>query len=77
MNLLSSHEISWMTPGMYANAPMGGNLNPVYTIRGIGLNDIFTNNSPTVGLYIDEVIQPFSPMMAFQMFDLERIEVLK
>ena len=77
MNLLSAHEISWMTPGLYANAPMGGNLNPMYTIRGIGLNDIFTNNSPTVGLYVDEVIQPFSPMMAFQMFDLERIEVLK
>ena len=77
MNLLSSHEISWMTPGLYANAPMGGNLNPMYAIRGIGLNDIFTNNSPTVGLYVDEVIQPFSPMMAFQMFDLERIEVLK
>ena len=61
---------------MYASGAVG-NLNPMYTIRGVGLNDFFTNNNPTVGLYVNEVIQPFSPMMSFQMYDLERIEVLK
>ena len=76
MGLLNSQDLSWMTPGMYASGAVG-NLNPMYTIRGIGLNDFFTNNNPTVGLYVNEVIQPFSPMMSFQMFDLERIEVLK
>lgn len=76
MNLLNAQDISWMTPGLYASGSVG-NLNPMYTLRGIGLNDFFTNNNPTVGLYLDEVVQPFSPMMGFQMFDLERVEVLK
>lgn len=69
-------EVSVMTPGMFATGSRG-DANPIFTIRGIGLNDFLSNNNPTVGIYVDEVVQPFTPLLGFQMFDLERIEVLK
>jgi iron complex outermembrane receptor protein len=72
----NAQDISWYTPGLYATGSRG-DANPLYTIRGIGLNDAFSNNNPTVGVYLNEVNQPFTPMMAFQLFDLERVEVLK
>ncbi len=74
--IVNAQDLSWYTPGLYASGARGDN-DPLYTIRGIGLNDAFPNNNPTVGMYLNEVNQPFTPMMAFQMFDLERVEVLK
>ena len=50
---------------------------PVVTIRGVGLNDFGAANSPSAGVYIDQVYVASIAMMAFDMFDLERIEVLK
>jgi iron complex outermembrane receptor protein len=50
---------------------------PVITIRGVGLNDFGAANSPSAGVYIDQVYVASIAMMAFDMFDLERIEVLK
>src|SRR6185436_7925219 len=50
---------------------------PVVTIRGVGLNDFGAANSPSAGVYVDQVYVASIAMMAFDMFDLERIEVLK
>ena len=72
----NAQDISWYTPGLYATGS-SGDTDPLYTIRGIGLNDAFSNNNPTVGVYFNEMIQPLVPMMAFQLFDIERVEVLK
>ena len=47
------------------------------TIRGVGLNDFGATNSPSAGVYVDQVYVASIAMMAFDMFDLERIEVLK
>ncbi len=69
-------DISLVTPGLYAQGSRGDS-NPIFAIRGIGLNDLFTNNNPTVGVYVDEVVQPFTPLLGFQLFDVERVEVLK
>jgi len=76
LRIANAQELSWYTPGMYATGSKGDS-DPLYTIRGIGLNDAFPNNSPTVGLYLNEVNQPFTPMMSTMLFDIERVEVLK
>ncbi len=52
-------------------------MNPVFTLRGIGLNDYNSNNNPSVGIYINEVYMINGGFAAFQMFDMERVEVLK
>ncbi|MEJ8567968.1 TonB-dependent receptor [Elongatibacter sediminis] len=74
--IINAQDLSWFTPGLFATGSRG-DADPLYTIRGIGLNDAFSNNNPTVGVYFNEVNQPYTPMMAFQLFDLDRVEVLK
>ena len=53
-----------------------GNTNPVITIRGISLNDFVANNDQSAGVYLDEVFMASPAMMSFQVFDVERAEVL-
>src|SRR5688572_1502246 len=50
---------------------------PVVTIRGVGLNDFGAANSPSAGVYVDQIYVASIAMMAFDMFDVERLEVLK
>jgi iron complex outermembrane recepter protein len=50
---------------------------PVITIRGVGLNDFGAANSPSAGVYIDQVYVASIAMMSLDLFDIERIEVLK
>ena len=54
-----------------------GNSNPVITIRGVGINDVNSNNNPSVGVYVDEVYLGSSSMLGFPIFDMDRIDVLK
>lgn len=76
LNVNKAADLSAISPGVFA-AGSRGDANPIFAIRGIGLNDSFANNNPTVGVYIDEIVQPFTPLLGFPVFDLERIEVLK
>ena len=50
---------------------------PVVTIRGIGLDDFSATNSPSAGVYVDEVPLASTALMSSEIYDLERIEVLK
>lgn len=50
---------------------------PIYTIRGVGFDDISVSSSSTVGVYVDEVALPYPVMTRGMAFDVERIEVLK
>lgn len=54
----------------------GGGM-PVMVIRGVGLQDIRVNNTPTTPFYIDEVYQASIAQAAFTMYDIERVEILK
>jgi iron complex outermembrane recepter protein len=50
---------------------------PVVTIRGIGLDDFSSTNSPAAGIYVDQVTLGSLALMSFDLYDMERIEVLK
>lgn len=50
---------------------------PNFTIRGVGVNDYAINQATSVGSYVDQVYISSPAMMLFQMFDTERVEVLK
>lgn len=54
-----------------------GNSMPIYTIRGVGMNSFQASDTPSVGLFIDEVFQTSLVTMGPQLFDAERIEVLR
>ncbi|GLP96640.1 TonB-dependent receptor [Paraferrimonas sedimenticola] len=50
---------------------------PIFVIRGVGLQDYNTNNTPNTAVVVDDVYQPYGIYTAFSMFDTERVEVLK
>ena len=54
-----------------------GNSMPIYTIRGVGMNSFQASDTPSVGLFIDEIFQSSIATMGAQLFDMERVEVLK
>ena len=54
-----------------------GNSMPIYTIRGVGMNSFQASDTPSVGLFVDEVFQTSIAQMGAQLFDIERVEVLK
>ncbi|WOX05104.1 TonB-dependent receptor [Microbulbifer pacificus] len=69
-------DLAQHTPGLEIRNTVG-NSNPVIAIRGIGLNDYHTNNAPSAAVHIDEVYLGSNGYLSFQMFDMERVEVLK
>lgn len=52
-------------------------VSPVLTIRGVGLDDFSTTNSPATGVSIDDVPLSSIALMNADFFDIERIEVVK
>ena len=54
-----------------------GNSMPIYTIRGVGMNSFQASDTPSVGLFIDEIFQTSIATMGAELFDIERVEVLK
>ena len=51
--------------------------NAVFTLRGVGHNSYTSNMSQAVGLYVDDVFLDSSSQLSMDLFDVERVEVLK
>lgn len=76
LNVESAVDLGAHTPGLVtANATSGGT--PIFAIRGIGLDDFSPNNNSGVGVYTDEVFASAPALLGGQLFDIERVEVLK
>ncbi len=69
-------DLAGQTPGLDIKNTVG-NSNPVITIRGVGLNDYNTNNSPSAAVHVDEVYLGSNGYLGFQLFDIAQVEVLK
>jgi len=69
-------DLGAMTPGLITvNATSGST--PVFAIRGIGLDDFGANNTSGVGVYVDEIFASSPLYLNGQLFDVQRVEVLK
>jgi len=69
-------DIAGVVPNVDIKEQVPGAI-PVVTIRGVGLDDFSTTNSPAAGIYVDEVPLSSLALMSFDFYDLERLEVLK
>jgi iron complex outermembrane receptor protein len=76
LRLFRAEDVAAQTPNLKINETLSNSI-PNVVIRGVGLNDYAVNNNPAAGIYIDEVYLVSPAMLNFQMFDLERVEVLK
>jgi len=69
-------DVASLTPNVDIKQAIAGN-NSVITIRGVGLNDFSSNNTGSVGVYVDDVFLAATASLEFATFDTERLEVLK
>ena len=56
---------------------ISGAVNPIVSIRGVGLNSAASNNNPSVGIYVDEVFLSSPALLSMFMMDIGRVETLK
>ncbi len=50
---------------------------PTWVIRGVGLSDFNSNNTPTAAVYYDEYYLTSNTLGGIGMFDIDRVEILK
>ena len=69
-------DLAAMTPNLSTKNAVGNTM-PIFTLRGIGLNDFATNGTQPVGVYLDEVYLANNSELSFQLMDMQQVEVLK
>ncbi|MEX1146835.1 MAG: TonB-dependent receptor, partial [Sphingomonadales bacterium] len=75
LDLKRANEVERLVPNLDARMAADTQIN--YSIRGVGENNFHTNSVGAVGLYLDEVTLSSPISTALQLFDMERIEVLR
>ena len=70
-------ELARSTPSLTLNAARGSNSTLISFIRGVGQQDPLWGFDPGVGLYIDDVYVARPQAAVLDIFDVERVEVLR
>ncbi|HWW11545.1 MAG TPA: TonB-dependent receptor, partial [Brevundimonas sp.] len=70
-------ELARSTPSLTLNSARGSNSTLISFIRGVGQQDPLWGFDPGVGLYIDDVYVARPQAAVLDIFDVERIEVLR
>ena len=74
--LTDATQLPRIAPNLFATSGYApGNIR--FAIRGLGSTDFSPAGSSPVGIYIDDVYQPYSFGIGTQVFDLNRVEVLR
>lgn len=73
--ITESSQIASLVPNLQINGSFAAI--PKITLRGIGTNDFVPNLNPAVGTYVDDVYMGLAIGQNFQLFDLDRVEVLR
>ncbi|MGV4877235.1 TonB-dependent receptor [Acetobacter indonesiensis] len=76
LHVESPKEIAAFTPGVTAvNATSGST--PIFSIRGVGLDDYVGTNMGGIGIYLDGMFAPYPALYNGQMLDIENVIVEK
>ena len=70
-------DIVSSVPNMLLNSPYGPEAQPTFTLRGVTTQDFSENQSSPIAMYVDEVYKSVGAVQALQVYDLERVEVLR
>lgn len=76
MGLTNSTKVAAVAPGVQVNYPNGLS-SFSFSVRGVTQSDFSDNQEAPVSVYIDEVYVSQMPAAGFQLFDMERVEVLR
>ncbi|MEM5516394.1 TonB-dependent receptor [Henriciella sp. AS95] len=72
----TSEDLAQQIPGLQIKSSFSAS-NPTIFIRGVGINDFNPANSGAIGVMIDDMFYNSTTGQLFQLFDLDRVEVLK
>jgi iron complex outermembrane recepter protein len=70
------NQLQYMVPNFEA-VPAFGSGQPEFRLRGVGFDDYGSNNTSTVGIYLDDVAYPLPAASQGLLFDISRVEVLR
>ena len=76
VGISDSTEIIQITPGLQ-NPQAGSGTTSSYSIRGVTQTDFGYSQEAPVALYVDDVYQANQTGSVFQLFDIQRVEVLR
>lgn len=75
--VFQTNDLSGAVPNLQISSAYG-TAQPNFTLRGIGVaSETNANQASPVGVYVDEVYQAFRSSHGQQLYDLERIEVVR
>jgi iron complex outermembrane receptor protein len=77
MGFANTVDVAQMTPNLNYTVPQGESSQINFFLRGVGLNDFADAQENPVAVYVDDVYKPAMGGLALQLFDVERIEVLR
>ena len=70
-------DVAASVPNMLLNLPYGPEAQPTFTLRGVTTQDFSENQSSPIAMYVDDVYKSVGAVQALQMYDLDRVEVLR
>jgi outer membrane receptor protein involved in Fe transport len=70
-------DITSLVPNMLLNLPWGPEAQPSFVLRGVTTTDYSQNQSSPIAMYVDEVYKAVGAVQALQVFDMNRVEVLR
>ena len=77
LGFTNSIQLAAQTPGLQTAQNFGEGNIPIVSIRGVGLSDFSEHNESPSAIYVDEFYKANLSGLDFQLFDLERAEVLR
>ena len=72
----SVNGLESLAPSLEVESQFGGG-QPSFQLRSVGFKDYASNNSPTVGIYVDDVAYTLPVMTQGVLYDVSRVEVLR
>ncbi len=73
----SSTDLAVVVPNLQVSSQYG-ETSPNFSLRGVGVANEFTANTASpIGVYVDEVNQTYRYTHGLQLYDLDRVEVLR
>jgi iron complex outermembrane receptor protein len=76
LKMRDAGEIAAQIPNLQTANPLGDGF-PIFSLRGVSMSDFSLNQSSPVASYVDEVYKGNPAIQGVQIYDLERIEVLR
>src|ERR1700704_6320862 len=70
-------DIAASVPNLLLNSPYGPEAQPTFTLRGVTTQDYSQNQSSPIAMYVDEAYKSVGAVQALQIYDLDRVEVLR